>query len=216
MRHAFWIGTLGLVMTAVAGVFPAAAQDDGEEGAETTAGGDEADHQALRDLKAVFEKAASENDLELLRPHVHENFSAVTFTNREFTDFDAFKDRWQKTRDEIVGDGSYKVTLLPERSRIDGDWAIARGDSENVLVNSAGKEYHFNSRWTAICRKVDGEWKLIRAHSSVDPFGNPMLLDGVKTRIIQFTAGAGIAGLVVGGLIAFLLARRRARPAGNS
>jgi ketosteroid isomerase-like protein len=205
-----------VAFAALVGSSPAAAQINAEESAEAADDDNETDHQALRELKAVFEKAASENDLELLRPHVHENFSAVTFTNREFTDFDAFKDRWQKTRDEIVGSGSYKVTLLPERSRIDGDWAIARGDSENVLVNSAGKEYHFNSRWTAICRKVDGEWKLIRAHSSVDPFGNPMLLDGVKTRIIQFTAGAGIAGLVVGGLVAFLFARRRAGPAASA
>lgn len=171
---------------------------------------DEADHQALRDLKKVFEKAASENNLDLLRPYVNEDFSAVTYTDREFTDFEAFKARWQKTRDEIVGNGSYKVTLLPERSEIYVDFAIARGDSENVLVNEAGKEFRFTSHWTAVCRKVDGQWKIVRAHSSLDPFGNPMLIDGVRNKILQTGAAAALGGLVVGGLAVYLMTRRRA------
>lgn len=171
---------------------------------------DEADHQALRELKKVFEKAASENNLDLLRPYVNEDFSAVTYTDREFTDFEAFKARWQKTRDEIVGNGSYKVTLLPERSEIYVDFAIARGDSENVLVNEAGKEFRFTSHWTAVCRKVDGQWKIVRAHSSLDPFGNPMLIDGVRNKILQTGAAAALGGLVVGGLAVYLMTRRRA------
>jgi hypothetical protein len=175
-------------------------------------GGVEADHQALRELKAVFEKAASENNLDLLRPHVNENFSAVTYTDREFTDFDAFKARWQKTRDEIVGDGSYKVTLLPERSEIYGDFVIARGDSENVLVNGAGKEFRFTSHWTAVCRNIDDEWKIVRAHSSLDPFGNPMLVDGVTNKIWQTAIVAALVGLVVGGVVTYLVTRGRTRP----
>jgi len=174
---------------------------------------DEADHQALREMKTVFEKAASENNLDLLKPYVPEQFSAVTYTDREFTDFEAFKTRWQKTRDEIVGTGSYKVTLKPERSKIYGDIAIARGDSDNVLINSAGKKFEFTSHWTAVCRKIDGQWKIERVHSSLDPFGNPMLVDGVKSKITTYAGLAGVGGLVVGGLVAFLLARGRAKPA---
>jgi ketosteroid isomerase-like protein len=179
-----------------------AAQDIADDAAE-------ADHQALRELKAVFEKAASENKLDLLKPFVSEAFSAVTYTDREFTDFDAFKARWEKTRDEIVGNGSYKVTLLPERSEIYGDFAIARGDSENVLVNSAGKEFHFTSHWTAICRKIDGQWMIVRAHSSLDPFGNPMIIDGVTNKIVQAAGVAALGGLIVGSLATYFLIRRR-------
>jgi hypothetical protein len=80
------------------------------------------DHEALRELKAVFEKAASENNLDLLKPYISENFSAVTYTDREFTDFEAFKARWQKTRDEIVGHGSYK-----QRRQERGSLSIASG-----------------------------------------------------------------------------------------
>ena len=171
--------------------------------------GDEADHQALRELKAVFEKGASQNRLDLLNPYVSEKFSAVTYTDREFTDFEAFKERWQKTREEIVGNGSYKVTLLPERSELYGDLAIARGDSENILINEAGKEFRFTSHWTAVCRKVDGQWKIFRAHSSLDPFGNPMLVNGVRQRMLLAGGAAAVGGLIVGGLVVFLAMRKR-------
>lgn len=198
MRFASSLVICALLAQCFLVVAPARAQED-----------DEADHAALRKLKAVFEEAASNNDLELLRPHVAETFSAVTFTNREFTDFDAFNERWQKTRDEIVGNGSYKVTLKPVRSEIDGDLAIARGDSDNVLVNSAGKQFHFTSNWTAVCRKVDGEWKIVRAHSSIDPFGNPMLIDGVRTKVIQISGAAVLGGVLLGGIVMYFITRRR-------
>jgi ketosteroid isomerase-like protein len=195
------IGVVLLSTLLLVGVtIPLAAQEEAE-----------ADHQALREMKAVFEKAASENNLDLLKPYVPDQFSAVTYTDREFTDFEAFKTRWQKTRDEIVGTGSYKVTLKPEKSKIYGDIAVARGDSDNVLVNSAGKKFEFTSHWTAVCRKIDGQWKIERVHSSLDPFGNPMLVDGVKSKITTYAGLAGVGGLVIGGLVAFLLTRSRAK-----
>ena len=169
---------------------------------------DEADHQALREFKTLFEKAAAENKLELLKPHLHEPFSVVTYTDREFSDFEKFKARWQQTRDEIVGSGSYKVTLLPVRSEIYGDIAIARGDSENVLITAAGNEYHFTSHWTAVFRKIDGQWKIVRVHSSLDPFGNPMVVGEVWRRMYQVGGGAGVVGLILGTILTLVFRRR--------
>jgi len=193
--------TLALNLIAAIALPPASAQE-----------ADDADHQALRELKAVFEKAASENNLDLLKPHLHEPFSAVTYTDREFTDFEAFKARWQKTRDEVVGEGgSYKVTLKPQRSEIYSEWAITRGDSDNTLITGAGKDYHFTSHWTAVCRKVDGQWKIVRAHSSLDPFGNPMLVATVWQRVIQVGIGATIGGIILGALVTWFLPFKRGR-----
>lgn len=170
----------------------------------------EPDREALRALKALFETAASENKLDPLQPHLHEPFSVVTYTDREFSDFETFKTRWQQTRDEVVGEGgSYKVTLLPERTEFFGDIAIARGNSENVLVNAAGREYHFASHWTAVLRKVDGEWKIVRVHSSLDPFGNPMLLGEVTRTLVQVGIAAAVGGLLVGAVITYLVLGRR-------
>ena len=90
-----------------------------------------------------------------------------------------------------------------------GDFAITRGDSENHLVNSVGKEFHFTSHWTAVCRKIDGQWKIVRAHSSLDPFGNPMLIDGVTKRIVLTTVIAAVGGLIIGSLATYFVIRRR-------
>lgn len=163
---------------------------------------EEAEHAALREFKPLFEKAASENQLDLLKPILHEPFSVVTYTDREFTDFEAFKARWQKTRDEIVGNGSYQVTLLPERSAIFGDIAIARGDSKNILVTKNNNRYEFSSHWTAVFRKQDGQWKVVRVHSSLDPFGNPMVVGEVKRKMLQSGIAAAVGGLLVGFVVA--------------
>jgi ketosteroid isomerase-like protein len=169
-----------------------------------------ADHEALRELRALFEKAASENQLDLLKPYLDQPFSVVTFTDREFTDFNVFKAQWQKTRDRLLAGGSYSVKLHPELSRLHGDVALCKGSSDNVLKTGAGREYKFNSNWTAVCRKVDGKWKIVRAHSSLDPFGNPMVLAGATDAVIKGVAIAGICGLVLGWLIHLAWSRRRA------
>ena len=51
----------------------------------------EADHEALRGLRKVAEEAINNNKLELLKPHLDDPFSIVTYTDREFTDFDTFQ-----------------------------------------------------------------------------------------------------------------------------
>lgn len=173
----------------------------------------EADHQGLRELKAVAEEAINTNNLELLRPHLDEPFSIVTYTDSEFSDFDAFQAQWQKTRDELLEGGSYTTKLLPERSQLFGDIAVCRGNSENVLVTGDGSRYEFESRWTAICRQVDGEWKIVRAHSSLNPFTNPLMKDRVKWMLIQWGCGALLVGLLVGFLLRAMTARRSGGPA---
>ena len=169
----------------------------------------EADHNALRHLRAVFEEAVNRNELDLLKPYLDEHFTVVTYTDLEFSDFDVFKVAWQKRRDELLAGGSYSVVLEPELSDLRGDIAIARGNAKNVLVNGSGDEYHFSSHWTAVCRKVDGEWKILRAHSSLDPFGNPMLVSHVRSHIHKLLAGVSAACLIIGCGIGLVWARLR-------
>jgi ketosteroid isomerase-like protein len=178
--------------------------------APPAAAADEAEHAALRQFKALFEKAVNENNLELMKPHLHQPFSVVTYTDREFTDFEAFKARWQKTREELLGSGGqYRLTLDPDRSEIFGDIAVAHGNSDNVMVTAAGDEHRFPSHWTVVFHKVDGQWKILRAHNSLNPFDNPMLKAGVRKLVIRYAAGALVVGAILGSAISLLLARRR-------
>lgn len=169
----------------------------------------EADHDALRKIRAVAEEAINTNNLDLFKPHLADDFTIVTYTDREFSDFTAFKVRWQKTRDELLDGGTYTTDMQPELSQIIGDIAIARGNSQNILINGSGERFEFPSKWTAVLQKVDGEWKVVRAHSSLSPFDNPMLRSAVKGMMIKMGIGMSIAGLVLGWLTSWLACRFR-------
>ena len=195
MKHK--VSAFLLVGAAWFGTVDAVAQDKVVEQVSDVAQ-EEADHDALRQIRAVAEKAINTNNLDLFKPYLADDFSIVTYTDREFSDFVAFKQRWQKTRDELLDGGTYTTEMQPELSQIIGDIAIARGNSQNVLINGSGERFEFPSRWTAVLHKVDGQWKVVRAHSSLSPFDNPLLRAGVKDIVIKVGASALLVGLVVG------------------
>jgi ketosteroid isomerase-like protein len=195
---------LALVLGAAGALAPSRATAQAVQG-----GGTEADHAALRQFKTLFEKAVNENQLELMRPYLDQPFSVITYKDREFSDFDAFKARWQLTRQELLGGGRYTMKLEPDRSQIFGDIAIAHGNSDNLLVTGSGDEHHFSSHWTVVFRKVDRQWKITRAHNSLNPFDNPMLRAGVRKIVIRYVGGALVLGLILGWLIHALWSRRR-------
>jgi len=159
--------------------------------------------------RAVAEEAINNNKLDLFRPHLADDFSIVTYTDREFADFEAFKAQWQKTRDELLEGGSYTTEMNPERSLILGDIAIACGNSHNVLTTGGGERFEFPSRWTAVLQKQDGQWKVLRAHSSLSPFDNPMMISAVEWKLIYVGAASAAAGFFVGALGIWLVGRRK-------
>jgi ketosteroid isomerase-like protein len=178
---------------------------------------DEKDREQLRAMKAVYEKAVNENNLELLKPMIRDDFSFVTFTDSEFDrrrdDFSKFKSDWNETRNKLLKGGSYTVELLPERSLILNDLvAIARGDSKNLIKRGDGKEFSFSAKWTAICVKEGGEWKVLRAHNSLNPFENPLIKDAVQSMLAKTSAISGLIGLVVGVVITWILMKKKPNP----
>ena len=159
----------------------------------------EADRDQLRALKAVVEQAMSgDNQIHILRDHVSADFSIVTFTSRQFDDFDTFVDQWNISRDKFLQGGTFAVTIEPKPTVFEGELAICRGDSTNIMVTGNGDRFEFQSPWTAVCRKENGQWKLIRAHSSIDPFSNPVLNASVKKYLWLVGLSSALAGLVLG------------------
>jgi ketosteroid isomerase-like protein len=168
-----------------------------------------ADHEALRGMRRAFEEAAAKNNMDLMKPYLATNFSIVTFTDREFSAFESFKAQWGKTRNAMLGErGSYRVDLDPEYSVLMGDVALCRGNAKNELVDGKGHRFEFTSHWSVVCRKIDGEWKIVRGHNSLNPFDNPMLKQGVKSLLVKAVAAGLVAGLVLGAVGARLLRRR--------
>jgi ketosteroid isomerase-like protein len=169
-----------------------------------------ADHDALRNIRKVAESAINRNDLDIIRPYLAPEFSIVTFTDREFTDFEAFKAQWEKTRRKMLGErGSFKVDLDPVLSLIKGDIALCRGNAKNTLVDDSGNVFEFTSHWTATCQKVGDKWLIARAHNSLDPFHNPMLEHAVRSLLLKAVAVAALIGLLLGAALVWLRCRRK-------
>jgi len=170
--------------------------------------GHEQDRAELLELMAVAEKAMGE-DISLMKEHVTDDFSIVTFSSRQFDDFDVFVTEWNKSREFYLQGGTFKAELKPEPAIFNGDIAICRGDSHNVMTTGAGKSYEFASPWTATCRKVDGRWKLVRGHSSIDPFNNPIVKSNVVGYLWKIGAGGLLGGIVIGLLAGMLLRKKK-------
>jgi len=171
-----------------------------------------ADHEALRALRQVYETAASKGQLELLAPYVDDEFTAVMMTNRQFDDFASLKEQWARSREKFVGNGNYEMGLEPELSLILGDIAIARGDSWNRITTESGDQLEFKAKWTAVLRKRKGTWKIVRAHGSMDPFGNELLRRAVVKHLIIVAVGAFLAGAILAAFLGRIISSRKKKP----
>lgn len=174
---------------------------------------EEADHEALRELRAVYERAIRESRLDLLQAHLDEGFSGVMVTHHAIADFAGLEGYWAEIQELMGPGGRYSVTLQPERSVILGDVALAKGSGEDVVITGEGREYRFDSLWTAVCRREGDGWRILRVHGSMDPLENPFVVAGMKRAglVAGMVAGAAmfVAGLVLGALGGWIGARRR-------
>jgi hypothetical protein len=169
---------------------------------------EEADHEALRQLRRVYEQAVAEDRVDLLAPHLDPEFSGVMLTGELVTGYEGMKGYWKKLKDLMGPAGRYTVTVEPDLSMLLGDIALAKGATSDVVVTDRG-EYRFQSYWTAVCRRVGGEWKILRVQGSMDPVGNPFVKQVVATSAVWSGAGGAGLGLVLGLLGGVFIGRRR-------
>lgn len=165
----------------------------------------EQEREKLREIQAVFENAVANNTIEDMRPYTDQDFSFVSFTDRSFKDFTAFSKQWQLTREEMVGDGSFRTQLEPDPSLFVDDIAVCLGNSKNTMVDKNGEKFEFGSNWTTVFKKTDGQWKVLRAHNSLDPFRNPMLVSAVKSKLKMTAVTSFFVGAALGSLIVYII-----------
>jgi len=163
---------------------------------------DAAAHDALRQIKATYEKAVASGDITPLRELFLPETTAVMTLGDELRSFDELTAHWDQVRGLIGDGGSYTTTLTPEPSLLFGDLALARGTSDDAVKTGDGREFRFQSRWTAVCRNVDGSWKVLRLHASMPPvsnvFTNALLRKTTLTWGLLGAASGLIAGFVLG------------------
>ena len=172
---------------------------------------DEAEHESLRQLRAVYETAMRDSRPETLAPFLHDDFHGVMVTGRIVRNVGELTKFWSDIKALIGDGGNYSTTLEPERSVIIGDVALARGTSQDVVVTRGGQEFRFTTIWTAVLQKADGQWKVRQMQGTIDPVDNVFIREFTRRALLVTGAvSAVVGGLLTWGLIV-LIGRRRAR-----
>jgi ketosteroid isomerase-like protein len=167
---------------------------------------EEALHQELRDMKKIYEDAVNSGDMTPLAPIFNQETSGVVALNQEFHSLQEMQKIFDDFKKDLGPGYVYRVKLNPERSQIFGDIAVARGTSDEY-AKSYGHEYNLTTRWTAVLRRENGHWRLIRSQVTMDPLHNSVL-DAIISSITWTSLGWGAAvGAVVGLIAGFGLGR---------
>lgn len=160
----------------------------------------ENDQAALRSMKSAYEEAVNSGHPEKIANHLAENVTAVMVTGEEVQGTAGLDAYWKKVREMIGEGGTYQVEVLTDKTEFAGDSAFSRGRTHERVVLANGKTFKFDALWSTVCQKQEGEWKVVRMHSTIDPINNPF----VVARLTATKWTYGLLGLILGSVTALV------------
>jgi ketosteroid isomerase-like protein len=167
----------------------------------------ETDRAELRVIKAAYENACKAGDPDKLAPYLAKGATGVMVTGEEVAGLDGIKAYWAKIRSLMGPGGSYSTTVNVDATEVFGDISVSRGTTDDLVRLAGAKDLKFSSRWTAVCHRENGAWKIYRMQASLDPIQNVFIASRVTGAKLIFGTGGAVAGLALG----FLLFRRTKR-----
>ena len=175
--------------------------------------GTEADHIALRQLKANAVRAINAQDFARARQLTHEPFLATVVTQDSFNDFDAlvafYKSLYSGSRPDQPQ--MKKVSIAADADELSqiytGTFAVTRGETREHYELADGRAFDLKGRWTGVSIKDGNEWKMLAVHTGTNFLDNPVL-EQYEKAVVWVAGGALGAGLLIGFLFGRLLRRR--------
>jgi uncharacterized protein (TIGR02246 family) len=169
----------------------------------------EAQHEGLRTLQAIMEKALNSRDIETILANVDEN---VVFTTMN-GDVARGKEGIRKYFHDMM-EGPNKVVenvtsdFIPDDLSVfhGNDVAIAFGKSDDHYVLTDGKKFDIAARWSTTLIRKNDRWLVASFHYSANVFDNPIL--AMQRKILLTYAAGGALVLAIAG---FFLGRRSGR-----
>lgn len=169
-------------------------------------------HEELIAMREQIVKAVNSKDIEGLLAHVHPNV-VVVWQNAEIS---RGHDGVRKYYDEMLGApnallSSYTIEpSVQELTVLHGDdTGIAYGSVLCHFTFKSGVEFDLTGPWSATMVRHDGKWTIAAFHASAGLFDNPLLL-AAKRSLVWGCVTCALAGILLGGVVAWFLKKRRA------
>jgi ketosteroid isomerase-like protein len=169
-------------------------------------------HEELRGLLQGIEQAVNTEQYENMAPLSHEH-ARITTINQEVIssrpEIAAYFKKW-------FGPGGYlkklDMTLTADAvTELYGDktFGIVRGAGAENYILADGRYIPMKTRWTAtVIRDADSKWRILSLHIGTNFLDNPILSKAEGT-LMYAVAGGLVIGLGFGGLLVFLIMRRK-------
>ncbi|HET9339594.1 MAG TPA: hypothetical protein VFQ55_11375 [Casimicrobiaceae bacterium] len=179
--------------------------------------GQEPDHAIHEELRALLRDvvgAIGAGEYDRILPYLTENVEVTSITQEVMSgraDVSKYFVEW-------FGPTGYmkRMTMKLEADKLtdlapDKSWGLVRGNALEHYEAKDGDVFDFVTRWTAVMlRGDDGRWRIRAIHFGTNNLDNPVLTKVTKT-LERYAVYAGLAGLAIGVLAGWLIARRRLR-----
>jgi ketosteroid isomerase-like protein len=171
----------------------------------------EADHVALRALRDKVATAISKQDIKGLAFCFAKDFAFTAVNQTVLTNeaqMQEFFDRMFRSSDALVTSLKTEPKADILTRFLDANTGVCYGSSIDTYTMKSGQVVEMNVRWSATVVKENGEWKVALAHAGTDFLNNPVL-DGAKAVVKKIGVGAGLGGLLAGGVFGVMIGRCR-------
>ena len=175
--------------------------------------GTQADHEALRKLKADATTALNARDYPAAQKLLHQPFTVTVVTQDSFSEMEKLKAFYEGlyTRDVLRLKQVALAADADELSQIyEGTFALTKGATKEHYELADGRAFDMNGRWTGVSIKENGQWKLLAVHMGINFLDNPVLA-AIEKSLVWFTAAGTGLGMRAGFALGWFF--RRSRPA---
>lgn len=175
----------------------------------------QADHEALRKLKADAVEAVNNRDYVSMQKFLHQPFMTTLITQDSFTDSVKLKEYFEGlfSRQFLR---MKKVSISAEADDLsqiyEGTFAVTKGATKEHYELADGRSFDIDGRWTAVSLKENGDWKLLAVHTGTNFLDNPVL-SAIEKSMVWFGAGGVLVGLFLGFAAGWVMRQRSGKAA---